>query len=88
MSLEPELHEIEVEAWNGLDAVMRIVNMARRAKLTYREIRASVEYEKVRIRIMALGDSFEARWLAAKLDRLPEVYRVETRRLDIESPPA
>ena len=74
------LYMLEIEAWNGMDAVMRISNMARRAKLGYRSL--SVEFDeagRVRVRVEALGDGSEARWLAAKLERMPEVYRVDTR---------
>ena len=76
------LYEMEIEAWNGMDALMRISNMMRRAKLDYRSLTASFEEERnIRLRLQALGDGFEVRWLAAKLERMPEVYRVETRLL-------
>ena len=83
MREEPRgLYLLEIEAWNAMDAVMRISNMARRAKLNYQSMQAEFsEDKKVRIRITAVGDGFEARWLAAKLSRMPEVYRVETRLL-------
>ena len=76
------VYELVIEAWNGMDALMRISNMARRAKLSYQEVSASFEEgERLRIRITATGDGFEARWLMAKLSRMPEVYRVTTRLL-------
>ncbi|NOZ88949.1 MAG: hypothetical protein GXO15_03400 [Crenarchaeota archaeon] len=74
------VYELVIEAWNGIDALMRISNMARRAKLSYQEVSASFEEDRrLRVRITATGDGFEARWLAAKLSRMPEIYRVETR---------
>jgi len=75
------LYELEIEAWNGIDALMRISNMARRAKLSYQTLNATFEPGKLRVRITALGDGFETRWLAAKLEKMPEVYRVEARLL-------
>ncbi len=74
------VYELVIEAWNGIDTLMRISNTARRAKLSYQEVSASFEEDRrLRVRITATGDGFEARWLAAKLSRMPEIYRVETR---------
>ncbi len=76
------LYELEIEAWNGMDAVMRIVNIARRAKLRYTEMRTVFEPTgRLRLRLTGWGEGSEARWLAAKLERMPEVYRVEARLL-------
>jgi len=76
MTSEELLHEITVEAWNGLDALVRILNIARRAKLNYYTVKASIEAKKVRISLLALGSNDEADWLVAKLSRMPEVYNV------------
>jgi len=74
------VHLVEVEAWNSLDTLVRIVNTARRARLAYREVRAVLAPGGlVRVLLVAEGDGAEASWLAAKLERLPEVYSVEHR---------
>lgn len=79
------LYELEIEAWNGMDAVMRIVNIARRAKLRYTEMRAMFEATgRLRVRLVGWGEGGEARWLAAKLERMPEVYSVEARLLRVD----
>ncbi len=72
---------LEIEAWNGMDAVMRITNMARRAKLAFNEMRVVFNGERlIHVELRVEGEEFEARWLAAKLDRMPEVYSVTMRR--------
>jgi len=85
------IHLVEVEAWNSLDTLVRIVNTARRARLAYREVKAVLGPEGlVRVLLVAEGDDAEAAWLAAKLERLPEVYSVEhrVRQAGGELPPA
>ncbi|ALL01972.1 hypothetical protein Pyrde_1929 [Pyrodictium delaneyi] len=75
------IYVIEVSAFNGMDAIMRLSNMARRAKLEYRNISASFDGRVVRMRIEAVGEEKEVRWLAAKMERMPEVYAVAAKRL-------
>ncbi|MEB3780731.1 MAG: hypothetical protein GSR85_10985 [Desulfurococcales archaeon] len=77
------LYEIEVEAWNGMDALMRISNMMRRAKLDYKRLNASFDERMVRLRVEALGSGPEVRWLTVKLSRMPETHRVEARLLKL-----
>jgi len=75
------MYVIEISAFNGMDAIMRLTNMARRAKLEYRNISASFDGRVVRMRIEAVGEEKEVRWLAAKMERMPEVYAVAAKRL-------
>jgi len=75
------IYVIEVSAFNGMDAIMRLSNMARRAKLEYRNISASFDGRVVRLRIEAVGEEKEVHWLAAKMERMPEVYAVAAKRL-------
>jgi acetolactate synthase II small subunit len=74
---------LEIEAWNSMDAVMRIANMARRAKLDYQEMHVVFNGSRVvNVTLVAEGEEFEAKWLAAKLERMPEVYSVSVRRAE------
>jgi len=78
-----DTYVLEIEAWNGMDAVMRVTNMARRAKLEYREMKAIFNGNRmVHIVLRVEGEESEARWLAAKIDRMPEVYTVALRKED------
>lgn len=72
---------IEVSAFNGMDALLRLTTIARRAKLEYRSISVSFDNKVVLLRIEAVGEDREVDWLAAKFGRLPEVYAVAAKRL-------
>ncbi|KSW11501.1 hypothetical protein CF15_01260 [Pyrodictium occultum] len=79
--MEAGRYVIEVSAFNGMDAVMRLANMARRAKLEYHGLSASFDGRVVRLRIDASGRESEVRWLAAKIEKMPEVYSVVYKRV-------
>ncbi len=80
--MQAETFVVEMEAWNGLDAVMRVTMIARRAKLIPRDLNASFEPSRVRIVLKVTGDPRETRWLVAKLERLPEITSIRARRIN------
>jgi len=70
------VYVLKIVAFNGMDALMRLSNMMRRAKLRYRSVSASFNENTVKLWIEAMGDPREVRWLSAKIEKMPEVHKV------------
>ncbi len=84
-------YRLLMRVFGGLDGVMRVVNILRRGKVRYREIRVVMDGDYARMDVCLEGVSKEVRWVAAKVERLPEVVeiRVEPPRDEIrEAAPA
>ncbi len=73
---------LTITAFGGMDGVMRVVNILRRGKVKYRRIEVIFDGSRASIRVCMEGVSDEVRWVAAKLERLPETYDVR-----VEIPP-
>ncbi len=73
---------LSITAFGGMDGVMRVVNILRRGKVRYRRMDVEFDGSRVKIRVCMEGASDEVRWVAAKLERLPETYSVR-----VEVPP-
>ncbi len=71
-------YKMYISAFGGMDGLMRIVNILRRGKVHYNQLHARFsDGNRVEITIYLEGESKEVRWVAAKLDRLPETYTVK-----------
>lgn len=74
--MEAARYRLAMRVFGGLDGVMRVVNILRRGKVRYREIRVELDGEYARMDVCLEGASREVRWVAAKVERLPEVVEV------------
>ncbi|AEM39550.1 hypothetical protein Pyrfu_1694 [Pyrolobus fumarii 1A] len=75
--MELARYVLRVSVFGGMDGLMRIVNILRRGKVRYRNLKAEFDGTKVEIRICLEGVNDEVRWIASKLERLPETYVVK-----------
>ena len=69
-------YRLLMRIFGGLDGVMRVVNILRRGKVRYREIHVRFDGKYVSMDVCLEGVSDEVRWVAAKVERLPEVEEI------------
>ena len=69
-------YRLWMRIFGGLDGVMRVVNILRRGKVRYREMRVKFDGRYASMDVCLEGVSDEVRWVAAKVERLPEVEEI------------
>ncbi len=68
--------EIVLKFVNGVDALARIMDVMRRAKVVVISANVMKDSDTYSMSINLSGNIDELRWLAAKLERLPEVMEI------------
>ncbi len=69
-------YRLWMRVFGGLDGVMRVVNILRRGKVRYHELRVKFDGAYASMDVCLEGVSDEVRWVAAKVERLPEVEEI------------
>ena len=70
-------YRLHMRVFGGLDGVMRVVNILRRGKVRYREMRVVFDGAHATIEVCLEGVSDEVRWVTLKVERLPEVEDIK-----------
>ncbi len=68
--------EIVLKFVNGADALARIMDVVRRAKVVVMSANVMKSSDAYDMTMSLSGNIEELRWLAAKLERLPEVMEI------------
>lgn len=71
------MNEIKIIIPNSLDALGRIVTIVRRAKVKVINLEMKLDTVSYQIKMKVDGDSDEVMWLVSKIDKLPEVLKIE-----------
>ena len=74
-AMEPR-YRLAMRVFGGLDGVMRVINILRRGKVRYCGIRIGFDGEYAYVDACVEGVQDEVWWVAAKLERLPEVVEI------------
>ncbi len=68
---------IRVKVFGGLDQLTRVINIARRGRITYRELKAELKDGETHLEMDLAGKAEEVEWLMKKIIALPEVLSIE-----------
>jgi len=68
---------IRVKVFGGLDQLTRVINIARRGKISYRELKVKLQDGETHLEMDLAGKAEEVEWLMKKIIALPEVLSIE-----------
>lgn len=71
--------ELCVKVFGGMDQLTRVLNIARRGKVTYEGMEARFEDGNAVVCIELRGKAEEVEWIMRKMAALPEVLSFESR---------
>lgn len=71
------MSNINIIVPKSLDALGRVIAITRRAKVQLIHMSVTLEDSMYKIYMRVEGPPDEVRWLVAKLDKLPEVLKIE-----------
>jgi len=77
------MRRISIVTPKSLDALGRIIAVTRRAKVQIIDMIVTSEDSLYRIHMKVEGPYDEVQWLVAKLDKLPEVLKIDEGNIDI-----
>lgn len=76
--------ELCVKVFGGLDQLTRVLNIARRGKVTYKGMKARFEGRNAVTCMKLRGEAKEVDWIVKKMAVLPEVLSLEIRPEEVE----
>jgi hypothetical protein len=77
------MRRISISTPRSLDALGRVIAITRRAKVQLVDMVVVSEDSMYRVHMKVEGPHDEVQWLVAKLDKLPEVLRIDEGDIDI-----
>jgi len=77
------MRRISLTTQKSLDALGRVIATTRRAKVQLVDMVVTSEDSVYKIHIKIEGSHDEVQWLVSKLDKLPEVLRIDEGDIDI-----
>jgi len=77
------MRRISLTTQKSLDALGRVIATTRRAKVQLVDMVVTSEDSVYKIHIKVEGSHDEVQWLVSKLDKLPEVLRIDEGDIDI-----